>query len=155
MASRFFLSNDVAGSAYNEQTFFYTATALSADDTTLNVIGVVPEGKTGKVVSAFLLHGTNGTDATDTATNELDVTINGTSVFTTKPKLSYGTTTAGSGRVHTLAAGTGIVVAALNSAAVVVTAGDILHAKFDVTITTPDTNPADVCAVVTVRWDAA
>lgn len=154
MASRFSLTNDTAGSAYHEEVFFYSLTTITADDTTLNIIGVVPPGKTGKIVSAHLIHGANGTDATDTATNELDVLINTTSVFTTKPVLSYGTTTAGAGKVSTFAAGTGKVVPVLNADEVALAAGDIIYASFNVTVTTPDTAPGDVVALVVVRWDA-
>ena len=150
MADKLSLTNDTVGYAYEEQVFTRVIEgAYTADDVTANIVTVVPFGKSGRIVGAYLVHGENGADGTDAMSNALDVKINTTSIFSTLPALAKA---AGTGKRTTFAAATGVTVGVINTAADDVVAGDIVFAEFDITRTTPETEYANVCAVVVVRW---
>jgi hypothetical protein len=153
MAQRFFLSNDTSvGYKHDEEVFVFGVDGnLTADDTG-NILLVVPPGRTGTIVSANLVVGTNVEDGTDAASLAADVKIGTTSVFTTAPAIAKA---AGSGGKNTYAAGTGITVPVLDAAHVALAAGNIVFASLDVTRTTPEVEYANCAIVVVVRWDAA
>jgi hypothetical protein len=138
MADRILASNDgpQKGYAYEVHAFsVYVNGNATADVTTAPVLAVPPQ-LAGRIVGAYLTHGENGADGTDPLFAELDVLINGTSIFTTKPKLDK---TAGTGKRHTMAAATGVTVGVIDATKDDVVAGDLITATWDVTRTTPDT----------------
>jgi hypothetical protein len=138
MADRIFASNDGPhkGYAYETHTFsVYVNGNSTADVATIPVLAVPPQ-LAGRIVGAYLLHGENGADGTDPLNAELDVLINGTSIFTTKPKLDK---TAGTGKRHTMAAATGVTVGVIDTTKDDVVAGDLITATWDITRTTPET----------------
>jgi len=102
----------------------------------------------GDIVDA-VLGVTNGADGTDPLNLELDVQINGTSCFTTKPKIDK---TAGTGWKTTVASGTGITVGSLDTAKVAAARGDKITIVLTLVRTTPETESSDPAAIVTMRF---
>ena len=88
-----------------------------------------------------------GIDATDPLTVDLEVTINGVTIFATKPQIAQ---LAGGGAASTLAAATGVTVGALSATAANLegSKGDVIGVTFDLTETTPDTDPANFRACI-------
>ena len=95
----------------------------------------------------WLQAGERGIDASDPLTVDLEVKIGATSIFATKPQIAQ---LAGGGAASTLAAATGVTVGALSATAANLegSKGDVIAVTFDLTETTPDTDPANFRAVV-------
>jgi hypothetical protein len=97
----------------------------------------------GKITEAGLHLVTAGADGTDPLSYELDVLINGTTIFSTKPKLNYYTGAVAGANANTFVAGTGITVGVINAAANTVAIGNRVTYTLTRTATTPDTEAAD------------
>lgn len=89
-----------------------------------------------------------GADGTDALTLEGDILINGTTVFSTKPKR----TKAAADNLGTFVAGTGITVGVINAAARTVALGDIITFVGTLTRTTPEDEVADVTAICEITY---
>ena len=93
----------------------------------------------GLITDAGFALGNTGADASDALTLELDITINGTSIFTTKPKLSKTAADAAS----TFAAGTGVTEGVIDAAKNILVAGDLIAYALTLVRTTPEDEMAD------------
>jgi hypothetical protein len=103
--------------------------------------GQVPMGmitvKSGNIKAAYLAVTQRGIDS-NTLSVEADVRINGTSIFTTKPKVA-GLTSVGGG-ASTVAAGTGITQAVIGTTVNKVYFGDRITRVFTIVRTASPTN---------------
>lgn len=89
-----------------------------------------------------------GADADDALALEMDVTINGVSIFTTKPKL----TKAAADGADTFTAGDGVTVGVIDATKDDVVAGDNIAVAWTLTRTTPEDEIADLCGQVDVAY---
>lgn len=146
--SKVFLTNDNSQKRYPLILSGAADGNLAADD---SYVFAAPFA--GDIVDLPILSaGTNGVDSVDPLFTELDVLINGTSIFTTRPRLDK---TAGAGQKDTATTGTGITQGVLKAAASLVFAkGDLIKVTLDVTRTTPDTEFADVAFCVFLDADS-
>jgi hypothetical protein len=104
------------------------------------------DGRFNTIEDIFMQMDERGIDATDALRFDLDVLVDGTSIFTTKPSIAAA---AGGGAAITLAAATGIVVGVLKTtSAVQFSKGDVITITIDETSTTPDTEGADARVMV-------
>lgn len=143
-------TNDSSTSTYrgNHEVEHVIATALSSGNFTADATYIVgPMAFAGRVKSAYFGLLENGADGTDPQNTEFDVQVNGTTIFSTLPKLDK---TAGTGHKTTYDTGTGITNAVINNAANTFAAGDYLSIVFNITRTTPDTESAGPHGFVTV-----
>jgi hypothetical protein len=147
MAERIIPSNESPqGYAFDERVICGGASAPTADATF--VAFVAPAGFYG-TIKTFSGHiGTNVEDGTDAAQMAWACAINGVSIFTTAPVI---TKAAGTGAKNTLAAGTGITVAVLDTTKVAIVPGDIVTVTQDITRTTPETEYANVGFSLKIR----
>ncbi len=97
--------------------------------------------------AGFSLQNT-GADGTDALGLEMDVLINGTSIFTTKPKLLA---TAADG-ADTFTAGTGVTVGVIDATKDDVVAGDNIRVAWTLTRTTPEDEMDSLCGQVDVAY---
>jgi len=102
----------------------------------------------GRIVRAGMVLGNTGADGTDALSAELDVLVDGTTVFSTKPALAK---TAADG-ASTLTAGTGVTVGVVNAAADDVAANSKVTYTLTLTRTTPEDEVADLFVVVDVEY---
>jgi hypothetical protein len=108
----------------------------------------------GEVVAVHLSTKRMGTDGTDALAIEADVRINNTSVFTTKPKITF--VSAESAQHKTTfpeADDTGITQPVLNVANTRFVAGDVFSWDFALTRTTPEVEIAGPVIIVELRPD--
>lgn len=104
----------------------------------------------GKISDVWVTVGASGRDDDQTLSMEVDLKIDGNSVFTTKPKISYVSGEASAAK-NTLASGEGIVQAVMNEYAAF-SKGDVFIADFNLTRTTsPDVEMANLVMVVEVE----
>ena len=87
-----------------------------------------------------------GTDASNPLTAELDILINGVSIFTTKPKLAKTAT----GPVNTLKTGTGVTVGVVNAAANTVALGDVI--TYTVTVVRTASPSVEMSGLLVEAW---
>lgn len=114
---------------------------FTADKTGIPVISPDFAGYVQKVTLGV---GASGKDDTNTLSVEVDLKVNTTSVFTTKPKLAHVSGEASQAK-NTLASGSGITQPVLNRTATDFSAGDILYADVDLTRTaSPTTEMANL-----------
>jgi len=91
-----------------------TASLTAAAIAVAHTAGTIPR-------AGFRLANT-GTDASNPLSAELDVLINGVSIFTTKPVIAK----AAADGAHSFTAGTGVTVGVVNAAANIIAAGDVI-----------------------------
>ena len=102
----------------------------------------------GTIVRAGMTIAATGADASDPLDVELDVAIDGTSVFTTKPKADKSSANG----VTTFAAATGVVPGVLDAAAVTVGTNSKITYTLTPTRTTPETEISGVRVWVEVAY---
>ena len=110
-------------------------------------------GAAGTIPSAGFTLGETGADGTDALSLEMDVLINGVTIFTTKPKLlgGIGAAAAADGAT-TFVAGTGVTVGVVDAAANIVAPGDIITYSFTLTRTTPEDEMAELFGVAELAY---
>lgn len=89
-----------------------------------------------------------GADGSDALSAELDILINGVSIFTTKPALAKNAADGAS----TFASGTGVTVGVIDEAANIVAAGDKITATWTLTRTSPEDEMADLCISADLKY---
>lgn len=107
----------------------------------------------GTISAAGFTLGNTGADGTDALSLEMNVTINGVSIFTTKPKLlgGIGAAAAADGAT-TYVPGTGVTVGAINAAADNFVAGDIIRYLFTLVRTTPEDEMDSLFAAIELAY---
>jgi len=110
-------------------------------------------GAPGTIPRAGFTLGNTGADGTDALSLEMNVLINGTTIFTTKPKLLGGIGAAAAvDGATTYVAGTGVTVGVVNATANIVVAGDIITYTFTLVRTTPEDEMALLFAAVELAY---
>lgn len=102
----------------------------------------------GVITRAGFKLGNTGTDGSNPLSAELDVLINGATIFSTKPVLAK---TAADGAV-TVTAGTGVTVGVINAAADDVVNKDLITYALTLTRTTPEDEIADAFIFIDVAY---
>lgn len=102
----------------------------------------------GTIALAGFSLGNTGADGTDDLSFELDVLINGVSIFTTPPAL----TKAAADGADTFTAGAGVTVGVIDAAANIVAAGDLITVAYTLDRTTPEDEIADLDTVINVAY---
>jgi len=108
----------------------------------------------GQVVDAYLSLGVAGKDNTNPLACELEVTIDGTSIFTTKPKITHVSGEASGMKSTVNTGGSGITSPVFAGSDAAFSAGDVFMGKLTVTRTaSPTTEMANVAVVVILAAD--
>jgi hypothetical protein len=154
MADRILASNDGPGKGYTSDLHFFTYN-VSGDITatqTAKALLYVPAALAGRIVSAVLAVGNTGTDASNALSIEADVLVNAVSIFSTKPAI----TKAAADGANTSAAGTGITVGVIDTAADDVASGELVTVTLTLTRTaSPSDEMADIYVTVGIAPAAA
>ena len=117
-------------------------------------ISIYSPRQAGRIANAYLSVGASGKDDSNTLSLELDVKINGTSVFTTKPKIAHVSGEASQQKTTLVTGDTGITQAVMDTDNNDYNPGDVISYSFDLTRTaSPTTEMARPVAVIELMPD--
>ena len=112
-------------------------------------ISIYAPRQAGRVANAYLSVGASGKDDSNTLSLELDVKINGTSVFTTKPKIAHVSGEASQQKTTLVTGDTGITQAVMDTDNNDYSPGDLITYTYDLTRTaSPTTEISAPVAVI-------
>ena len=102
----------------------------------------------GTIVKAGFITSERGIDNTDALSVELDIEIGGTTIFTTKPKITEKT----GGAASSFVAGDDIQIGVIDAAANDVVANDVIGLEWTLVRTTPDTEANGLTVYVEIEY---
>ena len=141
-----------AGELDDDITYREAVTDVTTGDITATIAtrAVAIAHGAGVISNAGFRLANTGADGTDDLAAELDVTINGTTIFTTKPVITDSATDG----ADTFAAATGVTPGVIDAAANIVADGDVIAYVWTLTRTTPEDEVADLLVFAEVEYKA-